>query len=173
MNTFLSVSDERKSAVCALLSRYEKASSDEDFMHCALELAKLGGSVGEVPIGAVLVRDGILLAGDFNGREETKNALYHAEMSVISQGCARLGGWRLPGCTLYVTVEPCPMCAGAVWNARIPRVVIAAKDARAGALGSLLNLNSYPLNWKPRVTFGVCEAEARELMQTFFQARRK
>ncbi|MBQ7921105.1 MAG: nucleoside deaminase [Clostridia bacterium] len=147
--------------------------SDTDFMHCALELAALGAAAGEVPVGAVLVRNGKILAGDYNGREEAKNALYHAEMSVIDRGSGILGGWRLPGCTLYVTVEPCPMCAGAVWNARIPRVVIGTKDARAGAMGSLINLNSYPLNWKPEVVFGVCENEARSLMQAFFKARRK
>jgi len=163
----------RQTAVNSVLSRYGKGDSHTDFMHCALELAAIGAEAGEVPVGAVLVQNGKILAGDYNGREETKNALYHAEISVIDQACGILGGWRLPGCTLYVTVEPCPMCAGAVWNARIPRVVIGTKDARAGAMGSLLNLNSYPLNWKPEVIFGVCENEARTLMQSFFKARRK
>jgi len=163
----------REKAVAAVLARYAHAMTDADFMHCALELASLGAEAGEVPVGAVLVRDGVILAGDYNGREEAKNALYHAEVSVIDKGCSVLGGWRLPGCTLYVTVEPCPMCAGAVWNARIPRVVVGTKDAKAGAMGSLINLNSYPLNWKPEVVFGVCEAEARALMQAFFKARRK
>ena len=173
MNMLPPCSPERKNAVDSVLSRYTHAVTDADFMHCALELAALGAKVGEVPVGAVLVRNGTILAGDYNGREEAKNALYHAEMSVIDQGCCLLGGWRLPGCTLYVTVEPCPMCAGAVWNARIPRVVIGTKDARAGAMGSLINLNSYPLNWKPEVVFGVCEEESRSLMQAFFKARRK
>lgn len=173
MNMLPAHSPERKKAVDGVLSRYTHCVSDEDFMRCALELAALGAAVGEVPVGAVLVREGKILAGDYNGREEAKNALYHAEMSVIDRGCGILGGWRLPGCTLYVTVEPCPMCAGAVWNARIPRVVIGTKDARAGAFGSLINLNSYPLNWKPEVVFGVCETEARSLMQSFFKARRK
>ena len=173
MTILPSLTSHRQKNITTVLARYTDALTDTDFMRCALDLAALGAEAGEVPVGAVLVRDRKILAGDYNGREETKNALYHAEISVIDQGCGILGGWRLPGCTLYVTVEPCPMCAGAVWNARLPRVVIGTKDARAGAMGSLLNLNSYPLNWKPEVVFGVCENEARTLMQTFFRDRRK
>jgi len=154
-------------------SAMTQAEIDRYYMQCALKLAEMGASVGEVPVGAVLVRKGEILWGDYNGREETKNALYHAEMSVISRGCALLGGWRLSECTLYVTVEPCPMCAGAIWNARLHRVVIGTKDARAGAMGSILHLNSYPLNWKPEITYDVCAEEARSLMQQFFLARRK
>ncbi len=158
----------REDAIRCLLENWQPAGTDEDYMRCALALAELGAAAGEVPVGAVLVRGGRILCGDYNGREETKDATYHAELSVIRQGCRLLGGWRLTGCTLYVTLEPCPMCAGAIWNAHLPRVVYGAKDARAGAMGSLLNLNSYPLNWKPTVTAGVLEDECREVMQRFF-----
>lgn len=161
----------REEAIQSLLSAF-RGETDEDFMRCALALAALGASWGEVPVGAILVRDSTILCGDTNGRECTKDATYHAELSVLRQGCALLGGWRLTGCTLYVTLEPCPMCAGAIWNARISRVVYGAKDARAGALGSLLNLNSYPLNWKPQVTSGILAPECRTLLQDFFHARR-
>lgn len=162
----------REEQIRQLLDTWPPAETDADYMRCAIALAKLGAEQGEVPVGAVLVRDGKILCGDYNGREETKDATYHAELSVIRQGCAILGGWRLTGCTLYVTLEPCPMCAGAIWNAHLPRVVYGAKDARAGAMGSLLNLNSYPLNWKPTVTSGVLAAECRGLLQGFFENMR-
>ncbi len=148
------------------------ADADRFFMRAALELAQAAAALGEVPVGCVIVRDGRLLAADFNGREETGNAVYHAECAAISAACRALGGWRLTGCTLYVTLEPCPMCAGAIWNARVPRVVIGAKDPRAGALGSLINLNAYPLNHKPVLRFGVFSKEASELLRTFFLSRR-
>ncbi len=159
----------REEVIRCLLENWQSAGTDEDYMRCALALAELGAAAGEVPVGAVLVRNGRILCGDYNGREETKDATYHAELSVIRQGCRLLGGWRLTGCTLYVTLEPCPMCAGAIWNAHLPRVVYGAKDARAGAMGSLLHLNSYPLNWKPTVTYGVLEDECRAVMQRFFE----
>ncbi|MBQ3592455.1 MAG: nucleoside deaminase, partial [Clostridia bacterium] len=106
------------------------------------------------------------------GREETKDATYHAELSVIRQGNRILGGWRLTGCTLYVTLEPCPMCAGGIWNARLSRVVYGAKDARAGAMGSVFHINSYPVNWKPQVESGILAEECREVMRKFFMGRR-
>ena len=115
---------------------------DRCFMDAALALAHAAAEEGEVPVGCVIVREGRILAGEYNGREGMKNALWHAEAAAVDRACRALGGWRLPGCTLYVTLEPCPMCAGAIWNARIPRVVIGARDARAGAMGSLLNLAS-------------------------------
>lgn len=149
-------------------------SSDRDWMRLALLLAETAGAAGEVPVGALLVHhERGLLAAAYNGREQTKNALYHAEMAVIDAGCRALGGWRLPDCTLYVTLEPCPMCAGAIWNARIPRVVYGAKDSRAGAMGSVFAMQSYPLNWKPSVESGVLEDACRTVLQTFFRARRK
>lgn len=159
----------RQETIRRLLENWHTVDTDADYMRCALALAELGAAAGEVPVGAILVRDGKILCGDYNGREETKDATYHAELSVIRQGCTLLGGWRLTGCTLYVTLEPCPMCAGAIWNAHLPRVVYGAKDARAGAMGSVLNVNSYPLNWKPTVVSGVLEAECRAVMQRFFE----
>ncbi len=168
---------DRRRIIQSVVDRYNstlpEGNADGFFMKAALELADAAASLGEVPVGCVIVRDGRIIAADFNGREETKNAVYHAECSAISEACRFLGGWRLTGCTLYVTLEPCPMCAGAIWNARVPRVVIGAKDAKAGALGSLINLNAYPLNHKPEVTFGVLEKESTAMLQAFFMSRRR
>ena len=146
---------------------------DRFFMDAALALARAAAEDGEVPVGCVIVRENRIVSGEYNGRERMKNALWHAETAAVEKACRALGGWRLPGCTLYVTLEPCPMCAGAIWNARIPRAVIGAKDARAGAMGSLLNLASYPLNPKPEVVFGVREAECRAVLREFFEKRRR
>ena len=147
--------------------------TDADYMALALVAAEISGARGEVPVGAILVhKDRGFLAYGVNGRELAKNALWHAEMEAIDRGCRALGGWRLTGCTLYVTLEPCPMCAGAVWNARISRVVYGAKDSRAGAMGSVFAMQSYPVNWKPAVRSGVRERECRTVLQTFFRARR-
>ena len=148
--------------------------TDRDYMALALLAAQVSGASGEVPVGAILVHPsrGFLSYG-INGRESAKNALGHAEMEAIDRGCRCLGGWRLTGCTLYVTLEPCPMCAGAIWNARISRVVYGAKDSRAGAMGSVFAMQSYPVNWKPRVDSGVRERECRTVLQTFFRARRR
>jgi len=167
---------ERDEIIKAILAPFENAGAspnDEHFMTAALALARQAASEGEVPVGCVIVRDGKILTGDYNGRETFRDALYHAESAAIRRASAILGGWRLTRCTLYVTLEPCPMCAGAVWAARVPRVVIGAKDARAGAMGSLINLNSYPLNHKPSVTFGILENECRNVMREFFEKRRK
>jgi len=148
--------------------------TDRDYMALALLAAQVSGASGEVPVGAILVHPsrGFLSYG-INGRESAKNALWHAEMEAIDRGCRCLGGWRLTGCTLYVTLEPCPMCAGAIWNARISRVVYGAKDSRAGAMGSVFAMQSYPVNWKPQVDSGVRERECRTVLQTFFRARRR
>lgn len=148
--------------------------TDRDYMALALLAAQVSGASGEVPVGAILVHPsrGFLSYG-INGRESAKNALWHAEMEAIDRGCRSLGGWRLIGCTLYVTLEPCPMCAGAIWNARISRVVYGAKDSRAGAMGSVFAMQSYPVNWKPQVDSGVRERECRTVLQTFFRARRR
>lgn len=161
--------------VRSYIARYAAGcSSDRDYMALALLAAQISGASGEVPVGAVLIhRERGYLACGMNGREQTKNALWHAEMEAIDAGCRALGGWRLPGCTLYVTLEPCPMCAGAIWNARIPRVVYGAKDSRAGAMGSVFAMQSYPLNWRPEVVSGVRERECRTILQTFFKARRR
>lgn len=145
----------------------------EYWMNAALTLARQAAAEGEVPVGCVIVRRGSILSADYNGRETFKNAAYHAETAAVSEACTRLHGWRLTECTLYVTLEPCPMCAGTIVNARVPAVVIGAKDAKAGAMGSLMNFSSYPLNHKPAVTFGILEQECRTVMQDFFLQRRK
>lgn len=141
---------------------------DKIYMREAIAEAKLAGSRGEVPIGCVIVRDGEIVARAGNARERDKNALRHAELTAIDNACGVLGGWRLFGCTLYVTLEPCPMCAGAIINSRVDRVVYGAKDAKAGAFGSVLAMDSYPLNHKPEITDGVLEEECRELLTEFF-----
>ena len=148
--------------------------TDRDYMALALLAAQVSGASGEVPVGAILVHPsrGFLSYG-INGRESAKTALWHAELEAIDGGWRCLGGWRLTGCTLYVTLEPCPMCAGAIWNARISRVVYGAKDSRAGAMGSVFAMQSYPVNWKPQVDSGVRERECRTVLQTFFRARRR
>jgi tRNA(adenine34) deaminase len=143
--------------------------TDEERLMCrALELAQTAAILGEVPVGAVIVKDGEIISEAYNRRELDKNALAHAELIAIDAACKKLGGWRLHQCELYVTLEPCPMCAGAIVNSRLKRVIIGASDPKAGALGSVLNLNFYPLNHRPDIVFGVCEKESRELLRTFF-----
>lgn len=151
----------------------ETIRDDQYYMLQALQEAQIAASLGEVPIGAVVVWDGEIVARAHNTRETDKTALGHAECLAIDAACRHLGGWRLHRATLYVTLEPCPMCAGAIVNARIARVVCGAKDPRAGAFGSVLQLNNYPLNHKPQLDFGVCEAECRELMTAFFASLRQ
>lgn len=145
---------------------------DEFFMGCALECASLAADGGEVPVGCAVTKDGRLVSLAANGREVYRDATYHAECAAISEACRALGGWRLVGCTLYVTLEPCPMCAGAIVNARVPRVVIGAKDGRFGAMGSLFDLTALPLNHRPVTVFGVREDECRTVLQDFFKKRR-
>ena len=142
--------------------------NDEIFMRRALELAAEAAALGEVPVGAVVVMDGEIVSEAYNRRELDKNALAHAELLAIDKSCAKLGGWRLHKCELYVTLEPCPMCAGAIVNARIRRVIVGAKDAKAGAMGSLMNVNFYPLNHHPVVEFGVLERECAAILREFF-----
>ena len=141
-------------------------------MRRALVLAEQAAEMGEVPVGALVVRNGEVIAEAGNRRECDRCATAHAELLAIEQACAAVGSWRLTDCTLYVTLEPCPMCAGTIVNARVGRVVFGCKDARAGAMGSVLNLPSYPLNHRPKVSMGVCEAECREVLQRFFRSRR-
>ena len=147
--------------------------SDECFMRQAIALAKEAASLGEIPVGAVIVKDGEILCGTYNLRETDKRATAHAEILAVEEACRLLGGWRLSGCTLYVTLEPCPMCTGALLNARIDRVVFGAKDAVAGCCGSLVNLCAYPFNHSFALTGGVCEEECRALLQEFFAKKRK
>ena len=145
---------------------------DRDFMLQALELAKEAAAEGEVPVGCVIVCDGKIVGRGRNRRETKKTALGHAEIEAIDQACRTLGGWRLWQCTLYVTLEPCPMCAGAIINARIPRVVYGAADEKNGACGSVCDLFSMEFNHHPAVEKGVCEEEAAQLLTEFFRQLR-
>lgn len=145
---------------------------DQGFMREALKEARLALAQGEVPVGAVLVRDGEILARGHNTREQDKTPLGHAELLAIERGCALLGDWRLTGCTLYVTLEPCPMCAGAIINARIPVVRYGAKDEKAGCCGSVLNLFEERFNHRPRIYGGLLERECAALLQAFFSQLR-
>ena len=144
----------------------------ENFMREALCLAALSAEEGEVPVGAVVTIGNKIIGRGRNRREKVKNALHHAEIEAINEACSRLGGWRLWECEMYVTLEPCPMCAGAVINSRIERVVYGAPDRRAGAFGSVLDLNAYPLNHKPEIVGGIMEEECRALLQSFFKRKR-
>ena len=146
--------------------------TDRDYMAQALSLAAEAAAEGEVPVGAVIVRNGEMIASGRNRRETGKNALYHAELEAIDAACKKLGGWRLPGCTLYVTLEPCPMCAGAIINARIDRVVFGASDPKAGSVGSVTDLFTFPYNWKPEVRAGCMEDECAALLKEFFKKLR-
>ena len=139
------------------------------FMDEALKLAREAAAEGEVPVGCVIVRGEEIVGRGRNRREKDKTALAHAEIEAISEACEKLGGWRLWECTLYVTLEPCPMCAGAIINARLRRVVYGAADAKAGSCGSVCNLFAMDYNHHPVVEKGICEAEASELLTAFFQ----
>ena len=146
---------------------------DSKYMLEALALAKEAAAEGEVPVGCVIVRGDRIVGRGRNRREKDKNALAHAEIEAIDDACKNLGGWRLWDCTLYVTLEPCPMCAGAIINARIPRVVFGAKDEKCGACGSVCDLFRMAFNHHPTVETGVCEQEAKELLTAFFQNLRE
>ncbi len=144
-----------------------------DFMRLALEEARLASARGEVPVGAAVVREGKAIATAGNRRELGKDPTAHAEILAIRRAAAALGGWRLSGCTIYVTVEPCPMCAGAIYQARIERLVYGAADEKAGAAGTLFDLVRNPkLNHQLEVTAGVLAEEAAEMLKAFFGARR-
>lgn len=139
-----------------------------ELMGEALALAREAAAEGEVPVGCVITRHGEIVGRGRNRRETGKTALGHAEIEAISQACQTLGGWRLWECTLYVTLEPCPMCAGAIVNARIPRVVYGASDAKCGACGSVCDLFSMDFNHHPQVEKGLREEECAELLKAFF-----
>ena len=141
---------------------------DQIFMERALELAREAAEEGEVPVGAVVVRNGIIVGEGRNRREQGKNALAHAEIEAINSACRKLGGWRLWECDLFVTLEPCPMCAGAIINARIKRVVFGAFDEKAGSCGSVLNLFAYPYNHKPSLESGLLHEDCAALLRSFF-----
>lgn len=153
----------------------EFTAKDEEYMRIALNEAVRAGEAGDVPVGAVLVQNvtGKILARGRNTREVAQTALGHAEINTISDGCVVLGGWRLADCTLYVTLEPCPMCAGAILHARIPRIVCGAADPVAGAMGSIWALHRHPVESKhTRVEMGCLESECKNLLQDFFRQRR-
>ena len=139
----------------------------------ALELAREAGEEGEVPVGAVVVYQGKIISEGRNRRERDKNALCHAELEAIDGACRALGGWRLWQCELYVTLEPCPMCAGAIINARIPRVVFGASDPKAGSCGSITDLFAMPYNHHPQVFSGFLEEESAGLLRDFFRRLRE
>ncbi len=147
--------------------------TDEQWMLRAIQEARKAEEIDEVPIGAVIVRDGEMIAAAFNKRETDKNPLAHAEIEAINKAAGVLGGWRLLGCTLYVTLEPCPMCAGAIVNARIPKVVFGAYDKKAGAFGTLYNLAEGKLNHAPELRGGVLEEECAALLSMYFRKKRK
>ena len=151
----------------------EKLPSDEDFMREAMRLARLAAEEDEVPVGAVCVKDGKIISSARNAREGAKCATHHAEVLAIEEACRALGGWRLPGVTLYVTMEPCVMCGGAIINSRIPRVVYGAKDHRFGAFGSALDLVKIPLNHTPEVVGGVLMDECAAILSDYFKGKRK
>ena len=147
--------------------------NDEAYMTLALELAAEAAAEGEVPVGCVITLGDRVVGTGRNRRETGKSALAHAELEAIGQACKALGGWRLWQCTLYVTLEPCPMCAGAILNARIPRVVYGAADPKAGACGSVLRLFDLPFNHKPTVDGGVLEKACAEQLSAFFRQLRE
>lgn len=147
--------------------------NDKEYMKKALALAEKAGALGEVPIGAVVVWDGEIVGEGYNFREGGKNALLHAEIMAIDAACKALGGWRLHKATLYVTVEPCIMCAGAIINSRVKRVVYGAPDPRFGAMGSLFDATKLGLNHTPEVVSGVLSDECEGLMADFFQSLRE
>lgn len=145
---------------------------DERYMKIALEQARQAGERGEVPVGAVLVHGGEVLAAVGNTRQNAADPFGHAEMSAIAAGCRALGDWRLSGCTLYVTLEPCPMCAGAILNARLERLVYGASDAVMGCVGSRIHLFDLDMGYRPKVTAGVLAEDCGLLLTQFFRKRR-
>ncbi len=151
----------------------EISEKDIFYMKEAISLADKAREADEVPVGALIVSRGKVIARAYNYRENGKNALYHAELMAIDIACKALGGWRLPESTLYVTLEPCVMCAGAIANARIDRVVFGAYDLRFGAYGSLCNVAEIGLNHSPEVVGGVLLPECKEMLQSYFKSKRK
>ena len=143
-----------------------------EFMLAAYEMAKQAYDDGEVPVGAVIVRNNEVIAKGRNRREKAKNALLHAEIEAIDNACKALGGWRLWNCELYVTLEPCPMCAGAIINAHIPKVYFGAYDFKNGSCGTITNLFKMPYNFKPECVGGIMADECSALLKDFFKKLR-
>ena len=145
---------------------------DEKYMKEALRLAKKAAAMGEVPVGAVVVQNDRIIARGYNRREMDQNGLAHAELTAMHRDCKKLGSWRLEGCTLYVTLEPCPMCTGAIINTRVERVVMGASDPKGGAMGGVTDLLAHPWNHHPQVTKGVLEQQCGEILRSFFKELR-
>ena len=145
----------------------------KDYMRRALELAAQAGAEGDVPVGCVIVRDGQIIGEGRNRREETGDATAHAELEAIRQACQRTGSWRLHDCTMYVTLEPCPMCAGGIVNSRVEEVRYGAREDKMGCCGSVLNLFEERFNHKPRIYQGPLVEECQQVIQDFFQNLRK
>lgn len=147
---------------------------DKFFMEEALKEAKNAYSLKEIPIGCVIVKDNKIIGRGYNQKETLKDATLHAEIIAIKNACKNLGGWRLPGCTMYVTLEPCSMCAGALVNSRIDRLVIGTKDYKTGACGSVLNIvQMNELNHQLIVDYGILEEECSDILKDFFKELRK
>ena len=145
----------------------------EDYMDLALELARKAYDAGEIPVGCVITdASGEVIGRGYNTREETHDATQHAEMEAIREACRNVGDWRLSGCTLYVTLEPCPMCAGGIINSRIPTVVYGAKDENTGSCGSVINLFEERYGHKPALYGGVRAEQSAELLKDFFRKTR-
>lgn len=142
---------------------------DKKFMKRALELAKKAYDSGEVPVGAVIVKNGEIIGEGYNMREQKQNALSHAEMEAINSACKNTGSWRLDDCEIYVTLEPCPMCTGAIINARIKTVIFGAFDSSMGCMDSVINLCDYPFNHKVEIYAGICEDECKKMLTDFFE----
>lgn len=156
-----------------MINRFENERERyENFMRLAIEHARIAYSIGEVPVGAVVTKGDEIISTAFNRRETGRNALYHAELDAIDKACEILGGWRLWQCELYVTLEPCPMCTGAIINARIPKVIFGAYDKKAGSCGSLVNLFDFPYNHKAETIGGILEDECSQLLSDFFKELR-
>lgn len=156
------------------MSNLEAVSSDNEFfMRKAIEQAKLAAKIGEVPVGAVVVKDGEIVSAAYNLKESAKSAVSHAELCAVARACERLGGWRLHQCDLYVTLEPCPMCAGAIINARIKNLYFGAYDKKAGCAGSVVDLFSLGFNHKPQVEGGILQEECAALLSNFFAGLRR
>ncbi len=147
--------------------------TDSIYMDVAMDEARIAETLDEVPIGACIVLNGKVIARAHNTREGSKCATHHAEILAIEEACRVMGGWRLPGTTLYVTLEPCAMCAGAIINARIPNVVYGAPDLRFGAFGSLIDLSEVGLNHKPEIKRFVRAEECRDLIASYFKRKRE
>ena len=143
--------------------------NEKEIMMVALRLADEAALEGEVPVGAVIVKDGEIVSMGRNRREKGKNALYHAEIEAINSACEKLGGWRLWQCEMFVTLEPCPMCSGAIINSRIRKVTFGAYDKKAGCCGSVIDMFSLPFNHKPEIVGGFMEEECAEKLSQFFK----